>query len=75
MTGTVFQQENAMALVFYQFFSPAHLFFFIFVSLSCCYFCICGAGARSELYQIFHEAAQTQTRARRITCYCLPLAC
>lgn len=32
-------------------------------------------GARSELYQIFYEAAQTQTRARRITCYCLPLAC
>lgn len=74
MTGTVFQQENATALVFYQFFSPAQLFL-LFVSLSRCYFCICGAGARSELYRIFSRGCTNTDAARRITCYCLPLAC
>lgn len=55
MTGTIFLQENAAALVFYINFSPTLGSSFLFVSLSCCYFCVCEAGAHSQLYQIFHK--------------------
>lgn len=42
-------------------------FSFLFVSLSCCYFCICQAGAHSELNQILQEAAQTRAQPRQMT--------